>query len=360
MKIGILTMHRVINYGSALQAYALLHYIASLGHYVELINYKFPNKPKLSFFQKILFFGKAILSGRFEKNLKFNKFYKKYFVCSKAKYDSPEALIKGNYIYDIVVTGSDQVWNPVHIKGDYSFFLPFLPKNIKKVSYASSFSVACLPKDIKCRYKELLSSYSHISVREKSGIDIIKNLLGTNAELVCDPTLLLKKNEWNELVVNYKKPIKKPYILVYILTYSYNPYPEIDVLINKLQEKLKFHIIYLDGRLRDFKRKNTTVIKNAGPLEFINLVRHASFILTTSFHGTAFAINFGIPFYSVIKDKSGFDNRVLDLLEELGCSDRAIVYNDPPSTINISTNVRKIDIEAFRERSCRYLCNILQ
>ena len=330
MKIGILTMHKVLNYGSALQAYALQHYVSSLGHNAELIDYIFPNgkrKARLTIRQRLIYPIKSLLSGKMRKKSRFQKFYRKYFVCTDKRFNSPEELSKAKFEYDILMTGSDQVWNPKHIKDDYSFFLPFASEGTKKVSYASSFSTAEIPDELKPIYREFLDSYSAISVREKSGAKIVKELVGKNAEMVCDPTLLLSKDEWNELIKDFPSPIDKPYILAYILRYAYDPYPEINKIIDAVQNELGLHLVILDGSLSDIKRKNASVIKNAGPLEFLNLVKNASFIITTSFHGTAFALNYGIPFYSVIKDMSGFDTRMIDLLDCIRCDNRLVKYN---------------------------------
>ena len=258
------------------------------------------------------------------------------------------------------MTGSDQVWNPKHIKDDYSFFLPFAPEGIKKVSYASSFSTAEIPDELKTIYKEFLDSYSAISVREKSGIKIIQELVGKDVEMVCDPTLLLSKDEWNELIKDLPNPIGTPYILAYILRYAYDPYPEINRIIDTVQNELGLHLVILDGSLSDMKRKNATVIKNAGPLEFLNLVKNASFIITTSFHGTAFALNFGIPFYSVIKDRSGFDTRMIDLLEISDNFEHTVILNHIETIhINTAKTVKKRSLNKFKLQSQKYLDNII-
>ena len=355
-------MHKVLNYGSALQAYALQHYISKLGYDAELIDYVFPNgsrKKQQTLKQKILSIIKKLLSGGFIKEHRFKKFYDNYYILSKKQYITPDELKKANLQYDIYMTGSDQVWNPIHIKNDFSFFFPFkIPNSSRKVSYAASISVSRLDDSLKPTFKKLLESYSSISVRESSGVVIIEDLLGRKAEHVCDPTLLLTKDEWSDLVKDREVPYEKPYILVYILSYAYNPYPEINNIIDIIQQKLGLHLIILDGRLKDFKRKNATVIKNAGPLEFINLVKNSSFIITTSFHGTAFALNFGVPFYSVIKDYSGVDDRMLDLLKKTQNEDKAILYTkvlNRDNEINMDIN----DIENFRKSSEQCLQKIL-
>lgn len=363
MKIGILTMHKVLNYGSALQAYALQHYISSLGHDAELIDYIFPNGSRiarLTLKQRLTYPVKSLLSGKLRKKLRFQKFYKKYFVCSDERFNSPEELSNAKFDYDILMTGSDQVWNPKHIKDDYSFFLPFASEGTKKVSYASSFSTAEIPDELNPIYRKFLDSYSAISVREKSGVKIVKELVGKDAEMVCDPTLLLSQDEWSGLIKDMPNPIGQPYILAYILRYAYDPYPEINRIIDEVQKELGFHLVILDGSLADMRRKNATVIKNAGPLEFLNLVKNASFIITTSFHGTAFALNFGIPFYSVIKDRSGFDTRMIDLLEISGNLEHAVILNQIETIhIDAAEAIHTGLLDKFKSLSKKYLDNIM-
>lgn len=356
-KIGILTMHKVLNYGSALQAFALLHTLEKLQTDSVLIDYKFPNSIKRSIRTTIRRFFVNLLSGFVftRKKKRFQRFYQTYFKCTPKVYNTPEELQKGKFDFDIYMTGSDQVWNPLHVKDDTSFLLPFADKEATKLAYAASFATTELPSHLKEKYSELLSEYKAISVREKSGITLAESLTGKKAELVCDPTLLLTKEEWSELAVQVPQRIKEPYILAYILTYAYNPYPEIDNIINEIQNKLNLKLVILDGSAKDLKRKNCTVIKDAGPLEFLSLVKNASFIITTSFHGTAFALNFEKPFYSIIKSFNNTDSRMLSLLESVGAKERAIIYNKNIifKPINYETISKRVKL--FREESTNFI-----
>ena len=363
-RIGILTMHRVQNYGSALQAYALQEYINRLGYDAELIDYIFPNgkhKQRRPLKQRIksTLFKWIFCLPIFRKNKRFARFYSAYYKCSEQRFDNPQSLVQYDYPYDILITGSDQVWNPIHILTDTSFFLPFAHSHTPKIAYAPSFSVASLPAGFEAIIRPYVEDYSHISVREKSGIDIMKSLTDKEVSMVCDPTLLLTKADWNVLAAQSKIKISEPYILVYVLSYAYNPYPAINAIIEKVQQELDMPLILLDAPVLDMKFKNARFIKDAGPAEFLYLVQHASFVITTSFHGTAFALNFGIPFYSVIRDHSGFDTRMIDLIESVE-ADRAIVYDQPidkPIAMNFE-NVEK-RLEVIRQHSQAYIRNSL-
>ena len=355
MKIGILTMHRVLNYGSALQAFSLQHYLESLGHSVELIDYIFPNKGTVSFYQRCVQGAKDLLTQRYKKKLRFQKFYSDYYRCTEKQYMAPSSLEDADFDYDIIFTGSDQVWNPIHIKEDYSFFLPFVKKGIRKCSYSSSFSVDRLPVDIQPTVRSFLQTYDCISVREKSGQKIVRDLIGKDVSVTCDPTMLLDKEEWMNIASSVRPKIKSPYILLYVLSYAYNPYPEIDRIISRVQSELKLPLVSLDGVNDDYIKKNALIIRDAGPLEFLHLINNAAFVITTSFHGTAFSLNFGKPFFSVVRDRTGFDTRMVDLLERVNV-DRAIPFTMNPDAVQVSMEDGFVcDIEGFRKESFSYL-----
>ena len=359
-RIGILTMHRVQNYGSALQAYALQEYINRLGYDAELIDYIFPNgkhkqRRPLKKQIKHTLFKWAFCLPLLRKSKRFARFYDTYYKCSELRFDSPESLMQYDYPYDVLMTGSDQVWNPIHILTDTSFFLPFAHAHTPKVAYAPSFSVASIPEGFDAISRPYVEAYSHISVREKSGLDIVKSLTDREVSMVCDPTLLLTREDWGALATQSEIKISEPYILVYVLSYAYNPYPAINTIIEKVQQELDMPLILLDAPVLDMQFKNARFIKDAGPAEFLYLVQHASFVITTSFHGTAFALNFGIPFYSVIRDHSGFDTRMVDLIEAVEAH-RAIVYDQPVDcTLEMDYTPISERLEHIRRHSQDYI-----
>ncbi len=364
-KIGIITMHKVLNYGSALQAYALQKIVSDAGYEVELIDYIFPNKKGkksiVSIIKKIfLYILFGVSTGKKQK--KFNHFYDEFYCCSKQVYYSPQDLAKCPPIYDVYITGSDQVWNPIHIKNDNSFLLDFVPDVAAKISYASSFSTKDIDDTLLPRYAKYLSRYKCLSVREQSGADLVCKIISKRADIVCDPTLLLNKENWKTLISKQKPLIKKPYILAYILRYAYDPYPEINKILSDIQRLFSgMHIVFLDWSFVNSFRKGASVMKNAGPVDFINLVSNASFIVTTSFHGTAFAINLEIPFYSVVS-KYNKDTRMTDLLDVVGAQDRAICYDDKNIDYNTSMDFGMIRerLAQFRNNSKSYLLSSIQ
>lgn len=362
--VGIITMHRPISFGSSLQAYALQKKILDLGFDCEIIDYQYPNQlhvTKRNPFKVIarglvhyllnLFMGMPCLIERY----RFKVFRENYLKLSKYYKDS-KSLVENPPAYDIYCTGSDQVWNTNFTKKDTSFLLSFV-KDVKKISYASSFAVDYVVKECLQDFRNYLSKYDNISVREKSGVELVKRLTGKDATLVCDPTMLLTTDEWFPLAEKSKIHINKRYILVFILTYSYNPYPEVNHIIDTVQQNLGLHLVVLSGNKHDYLRKNATVIKNAGPLEFLYLFEHASYIITSSFHGVAFSANFKKPFIAVV-DKNNKDSRLLSFLDTIGMLNHAISYDEENVQFNQSIP-STANVESFRNFSTNYLKEML-
>lgn len=372
--VGIITMHKVWNFGSALQAYATQYAIDSLGYSAELIDYKYPNLEHSAFQNRIaqtadlniqqslrLLLSKIKSKICTKDNNLFEKFYSDNFCCSKSQYFSRLDLHINPPHYDIYLSGSDQVWNPNYIGFDTTFMLDFVPGQSKKVSFASSFSVSEIPTCFKKLYKPCLESYSYISVRESSGKRIIKELTGKEAQVVCDPTLLLDASQWLSLVDRSYVKVSEPYLLVYIMGYAYNPYPDIYNYIERVNNELQLPIIYVNahpGKLGDkFKEIKVGPL---GPNEFLYLVSHASFVVTDSFHGTAFSLNFGRRFISCVKSLTNSDSRMLDLLYIVGEDQRAVVFNqhdqisfEPLSSLTVER------LKDYRVSSIQYLKQIL-
>lgn len=357
MKVGILTMHKVVNYGSALQAYALQRFLTDNRIKSEIIDYIFTNKP-----HGIKNWIRYIVKCDFLKDIKFRAFWRENYILSKRSFSQRNELTEDKCKYDIYLTGSDQVWNPNHEGFELTFMFDFIKSPIaKKISYASSFSTCVIPEIYKAKYRELLSKYSSISVREGNALHLIKELTGENATWVCDPTLLLSKEIWKDLGNRAKIRIKQPYILFYILTYAYNPYPEIEKIIHQIQKQFPGKkYVFLNGKVTDRKRLNSIVINNVSPYDFISLIERAEFIVTTSFHGTAFAVNFRKPFYSIIQSDLTLDDRMYSLLDKVGLKKRAICYDKEMNFENMEyiSDVES-KIKDFTDISKKYLLNSL-
>lgn len=346
--IGIITIHKINNYGSVLQAYALQKVCEDLGYKVEIIDYAFPNKfhqnnkystasdtqPNEPKWIKALF-AKALV--RQHKGIRL--FIDKYQNLSSNKYHKVEDFTANPPAYDVYITGSDQLWSPRHCNGDPAFMLYFAPDNALKISYAASIGSNAIPEELKNAYIGLLSRYKHISVRENTGADVIRSLINKKATVVLDPTLLLNKDEWNKIATP-KRLVKKKYILCYFLNYTFNAFPYVDELARDMQKQTGYEIVRVARPPHKLSFINTTYQIGASPEEFLALVRDAEIVLTTSFHGTAFAVNYGKPVFTVVQDRNASDSRQVSLMHNLGLDKQVLSIKDKfPTASDANYNV---------------------
>ena len=360
-------MHKVLNYGSALQAYALQTVINKLGHNAEIIDYIYPNeyhKKNVSQPNGWILLIKTIIDflrgfPKKRKELSFKKFYKEQFKLSKT-YNSMEELKNDPPVYDVYMTGSDQVWNPNSIHEDTSFMLSFTDSP-NKVAFSASFAKGVIPEKYKTLYAAELSKYKQIYMREKGGSKIIKELIGVDSEVVFDPTLLLDKNEWKVIADKSNIKINKPYILVYVLGYMFNVYPYIYDLIKYIQQQFDMHLIVLNmSNKYSCKLSNKTIIRDASIYDFVKLFSDASLVITDSFHGTAFSLNLNIPFYSVVNDVEKADSRIVDILNMTNESTRAIKNGSDYTKIGFSLKTpNNTLVDKLRHESVNKLKSIL-
>lgn len=369
-KVAIITMHKIINFGSALQAWALQESIKKMGFEVNLIDYTFPNNFHLSrmskkpLLQRITFknlsstLKQLFLTKKYRpiQEQRFSLFWKHRFNLTN-KYNSLDKLNENPPMVDYLLTGSDQVWNPNTMYADPAFLLGFGSPNVTRISYAASFSTNIIPEEYSTIYQEYLSRYQVIGVREQTAINLIKKLTNKEGTVVCDPTMLLTQNEYNDLADESKISIDKPYLLAYILDYAYNPRPAINSLIKQISKQLGLHIVYLVcGSTNGYKLGSTT-IADAGPNEFVRLFKDAKFVITSSFHGTVFSIIYEKPFYSVLP-ATGADSRISSLLEKLNLQERGIKANQKfkiTTDINLNYSKKKAYIERMRNESLKFL-----
>lgn len=329
-------MHRVVNYGSALQAYALQKYIADhISKDVCLIDYDYPNKEHRQFMKSQttllskLKIGMIQVVGTFLKNRRNRKsrykyFYDKYFLLSGRRYHSHDEIMNYPPECDAYITGSDQVWNVNTMNNDGAFYLDFVSAGKFKCSFGASFSIRHIPERYINDIKKYLSSYSMIGLREASGVDLVQSFcLDKRIEVfnTCDPTLLLSKEDYDEIAQDSSVRIKGDYILVYYLAY-YNAEPALSEVINQAVEKFKCKVVYIGYRFIPYTGEKQ-YINGIGPIEFLWIYSHAKFVVSCSFHGTIFSIINRKPFYTIVPADED-DNRSKDLLKVVQLEDRAI------------------------------------
>lgn len=364
-KVGIITFHHAKHsYGAALQAYATLSVVKELGYDVEIIDYENKYEQKEIKFQKgsikmnlFLFLnwcGRIFLFGGIKDPARDKKkldiFYES--VSSKS-YKSKSELINADY--DILISGSDQIWNPEVTNGiDSTFFLDFGNPQ-KKIAYASSIGSYRFTDDEKLYLSTFLNQFNEIGVREQYAIDELQKYINHKMEVVCDPTLLITGNEWKKI---FKKEISKikgksQYILTYFVGGNINDYWS---RIEKFVDKVGLPIYNIQSHTKRYTHVDK-VINNILPSELVAYIENASLILTDSFHGTAFSINLNKSFIAVLNKSNPV--RVQNLLKEVGLETRIDeLINEKAEQIQYDQVNEKLDL--FRAHSLAWLINALK
>lgn len=349
MKIGIITYHRAKNIGAMLQAYALQQTIEKNIGNCEIIDYrnkKMEDKYRIKNNKEIRSIkGKIKNILLMKKNKEFenvrDEFNSNTQKISKKIYNDKN-IVEANKEYDFFITGSDQVWNPKLNYGDNNFFLNFVEDNKKRNSYAASFGVSELSEKDKDGIKKELENFNKISVREKEGQEIIKKLINKDCQLVLDPTLLLNENEWNKLI-NKQRIEKEKYIFVYTIATT----PTIFEFARKLAKDKRCKIICFNNGYKKYRgMKNLTKVS---PQDFLNYIKNAEYIVTSSFHGLCFSINLHKEFYYELdKDPKNHNSRLTTLTNILGLESRRIIGGNSKDECKIDYN--KVDEKLTEER----------
>lgn len=308
-RVGLVTSFRELNYGAELQAYALQSIINSLGYECDIVWIKtFLSKHRDIRIRKVIMMllkmlrHPSIIASTFniygksfsEEYTDGSKRYFEEFVQNnlKVEYYTYSELKKSAKKYYKYVCGSDQIWNANAVYVDPLYYLQFAPRE-KRVAYAPSFGGDYVPDYNKKAIKKFLEGFDTISVREEAGKRICAELINKDVQVVLDPTLLLDKEQWIERFDLSKS--EDEYILVYFLN---KPNPILIDILNIINpNKIKvIEIPYKHGLDEDF------INVDAGPIEFLNLVYNAKYVITDSFHGTVFSIIFNKQFYTVKRD----------------------------------------------------------
>lgn len=354
MKIGILTFYAADNYGALFQALASKYYLMSLGHKVYIIdhlgNEKFiiPFSLKgLPFIANIKFCCRQLIKYPFIKNRYryFSNFVNKYIYPYSGNWES------NPNDFDCFYVGSDQVWNPLYTNHYIPFFFCQFSgsKGKKCIAYSASMGINYIPSNLQSELKQYLQKFSAISVREESTKELISPLVNLPVKITIDPTFLLSKEQWLKHFPG-KKTNNNPYILVFEVRHS----ELTDKLTKLISRKCNYSIKKISPGInfKDLKSYKTT-----DPANFISLIAHAKFVITTSFHGTAFSLICGVPFYSISTRSN--DNRIRDLLNKCGIENRLI--DKLPKSINDQLDWKDITkkLNIYIQASKDYLKNSL-
>lgn len=370
-KIGVITYHSAYNFGSVLQAYATQESIEKIGYSVEIVNYRMKSQIKyysmihlnneLKAFLKDLLHLPQIGKYITRKN-RFEQFIEELNLTKE--FNEPEEVDEADGMFDIFVSGSDQIWNKHSNEleeSEWKYMYPYLLcfTNKKKVSYASSIVNM---KDEELTYiVDKVKKFDKISFREKASCDRFKSLFGIESNEVLDPTLLLNSEEWSSKIGTIpEKMINKKYILYYAL----EGVKKTRKIMPKLQKmaKRKGCVLVVITPLSCFTySKGVINAIDAGPKEFLGWIKGAELVITNSYHGTLFSVNLGTNFYT-LQEKESTDNRIKGILLKLELEKRIISDVDSilyeKEEINFQDVWKKLDI--YRKESIDFLKKALK
>lgn len=345
MKINIITIHNIPNFGSIFQCYALCEYLKKNGYTnVEVIDYN------------PIYFRKSTLRAKIGKLLnykwylrrknKFDDFIKKYIPVTTEQFFNLSELENYNFNADLYISGGDQLWNVYHDSGrDDAYRLVWATG--RKISYGTSLGQFNFPKD---KLKDLaikIKDYSHIGVRESSSVNLLQEE-GIKATHCVDPVFLLEECDYRKFFRKIHQSQK--YLLVYLVT----PSPLLEKCIKILSEHYNLKIVLCSG----FSKKCTCdeFIKDLGPDEILSYIKNADIVLSSSFHATAFSILFKKQFFTILPGEHT-NERIEDLLRNIGLSDR-IITSDLELVKKLNQDISYENITNYKEyirRSKYYL-----
>ena len=361
-KIGIITYHAAYNYGSVLQAYALFSKLRSLGKDIQIINYRPYSQKRYyclyrtrcgikPFIKDILQVGNHFDRRRRAK--RFEEFIRDYFELTK-EYNSISDFEKGISDFDQIISGSDQVWNKRSWElrfVDWKYMSPYLLKGFPgvKISYASS--VGSMTDEEVERILPDIRRFSHVSFREKTVSERYYKLSGYSADVVVDPTFLLDHTDWIK-EFNIKKYEGKDIVLYYSLA-GYKENYRRKKYLSEFAKKRGCELWSITPECSHvFSGDEGAEKRDFGPIEFLNALYTAKYVITDSYHGTILSVNFQKPFYSIcgsggseyrktdVLDRIGLENRVIKSCEELPeKNDEAIDYE----LVNKRVEIMKAD-----------------
>lgn len=344
MRIGIITIHFGVNYGSALQAYALTRYLNQEGFDAEIINYipkRYGVRNYLSteghsfnLIQKVLFVI-AAFPFRFYNRYIFKRFLEKYVPLSSKyrEYRQLETMPK----YDVYITGSDQVWNSDYNKEHQKeYYLTFAEKDSIKISYAASFGKEKLDNSEIIEIKDYLSTFKAISVREISGLEILKSckVKGIN---VLDPIFLLSKADWEKF--SGRRIVNEKYVFIYALDGEFDRHIE---YAKQIANELSCKTVMVNFNKKYSHPSLDYCLVYKDPKEFLSLFRYSEFVVTNSFHGISFSLNLNKQFVPISRKK--YNSRLENILTLANLEERMVI-----DTFDVNKALEYIDYEKVND-----------
>lgn len=356
-KIGILTFHRAHNYGAVLQCFALQEAVKKIGGNVVVVDYTpttiiksysygFPSFAGKKFLAKIKVLASFILIGRrrYKRYKLFNKFIETHLHLTNGGMNKFEDNTAG---LDIILYGSDQIWNDYITMDDSHFFGDEFSG--KKIAYAAS---AGKGDSIIKKHIKQLQTFDSLGVREKSLSETLLALGFKNIIVNIDPTLLLTKIEWESFFNLRKRNCSSKYVLVYAL----RDRDRVVEMARNFAKGLGLKMIEIGATVTFSKPANR--LDKVDPIEFLSYIYNAEYVVTTSFHGTVFSILFKKDFFTV-KLNDGEDGRAENLLSALSLEDRLRHVGDSLNTKKVDYITSDILLDELRKKSYKYLKSTL-
>lgn len=374
-KVGLVTCF-LDNYGACLQALALQQQINSLGCQCDIIAYvgnhgyahdNFFSALKMEiknyaytvwnnwhldgkvgpYTRKLAFYGfrKRFLEFNTYTNTKITKYY-----------DKIDELYTLQNKYDVFVCGSDQIWNPTFYGKNHPVHFLRFAGDKKRVAYAPSIGLYEMPTEYQQTFIEYINDFDCVSVRERAGSNIIKDLCAREAKVVLDPTLLIGSEFWENLInTDYQKPFEK-----YIFCYIFSNTSQCSEYLESVQAKTQLPIVYVNVSKLKYDNVRSYCAEDKSPIEFLQLIKNAEFVVTDSFHGTAFSLLLNKEFYvfkrEIDYEKIDMFSRIDSILEITNLKNR-IVELDSDFTVKEKINYSDVNLllAEFREDSNNYL-----
>lgn len=387
-KIAVVSCYFKHNYGSMLQAYATQMALDKLNYDNETIDITgFDGeikKAKLKYFAKAsltsdillskLGMAKNVLKKKLSKgeytnkiqirDKKFDDFSKKYFRLSPIYSSMTELSNKCEERYSSVLVGSDQLWLPANIVANY-YTLSFVPDTVNTIAYSTSFGQSQLPKSVAKKASVFLNKIKHIGVREETGQKLVKDIVGRNVPVVCDPTMLFTGEEW--MSIQQETPIVDG---KYIFCYFLGNNPSHREFVKRLKKKTGYKVValtHLDEYIKSDENYADETPYDVDPADFVNLIRNAKYICTDSFHCSVFSILYRkqfLTFRRFNRDTIQSTNSRLDSLFNLVGVDNRFVNpeDDVKKYLNIDTDYDLVHekLAKVREQSYIYLKKSLE
>lgn len=389
--IGLATGHKVYNYGTRLQAYAMqnimesrhldceiLHFNKNNGinfknSLTALLKYDFPISSSLyntytrkkNVEQYLKGCNSPVPHGDLRKHIEkrfaaFDNFNKNELRIRELSCNFYE-LTQQTKTYSAVFCGSDQAWLPQNVKNQF-YTLTFCDPLTKRISYAPSFGIDNIPSDMVETYKSFLTDMDYISVREARGKEIVEALTGRNAQIVLDPTLLLDVQFWNDKIMNTKEMVSGSYIFCYFL--GKNPMHR--QAVTKLKKRTGLKVVNI-SHMKIFVPTDSEMsdveLYDVSPFEFLKLIKNAQYVCTDSFHCTAFALQFHTDFSVFLRhaviDENSTNSRINSMLGSFNVNNRIVYGIDDITSSNIDFQAVDEKLQQAREQSNAYLDEVL-